>query len=149
MITIMKGQKAYNLVRIIHERMYSKSYGVSEQHILYTQYFELIKKAAYQGHVEALYDMGQQYEDIGYLGIPNPMYNAKKCVYWYTKACEEGHAEACNNLASYYEKGEGCEQNFNIALNLYKRAAELGSPNGKKNHKIMIKDMAKGGKYDK
>jgi TPR repeat protein len=119
----MKGQKAYNLAKVVHEKMYSAPHTIEEQKNLYAQYFELIKKAAYLGHIESLYDMGNQFEDIGYLGIPNPMYNPKKCVYWYIKACEKGNAEACNNLASLYESGRGCERNLDIALGLYNRSA--------------------------
>ena len=145
----MRGQKAYSLAMVIHKEMYAKSHNVDEQKKLHAQYFELIKRAAYQGHIESIYDMGNVYEDIGYLGIPNPLYNPEKCVYWYTKACQKGHAEACNNLAALYESGKGCEQNWGKALDLYERSAKLGSPNGKKNYKIMLRDMSKGGKYNK
>jgi hypothetical protein len=145
----MKGKKAYNLAMAIHEKMYAKSHSVEEQRELHAQYFKLIKKAAYSGHTDGLYDMGQQYEDIGYLGIPNPISNPKMCVYWYTKACQSGHAEACNNLATFYESGKVCKQNLDVALDLYKRSANLGSPNGKKNYKIMLRDMSNGGKYNK
>jgi len=147
----MTGQKAFALAKMIHEKMYQTSSGLTydEKMELYDQYFKLIRKAAYKGHTEALFDMGQQFEDIGFPGMPNPMYNAKKCVYWYTKASEKEHAEACNNLATFHEKGEGCKKNLDLALSLYKRSADLGSPSGKKNYKIMIRNLAKGGRYNK
>ena len=143
----MKGQKAYNAAKEIHKKMYSYgdsgSYTQAEKNTFYHQHFSLIKKAAYLGHTEALYEMGAQYEDIGFLGMSNPIYNAKKCVYWYTKAIQKGHAEAHNNLAFFYEKGEGCKQNIDYTLELFKRAAELGSTNGKKNYKIQLRIMEK------
>ncbi|OKS87727.1 hypothetical protein RG47T_3189 [Mucilaginibacter polytrichastri] len=87
--------------------------------------------------------MGQQYENISFLGIPNPIYNAKKCIYWYTKACNQRHAEACNNLSNFYAKGEGCQQNFDFSMELLKRSAELGSVLGKKNYKRELKRIFK------
>lgn len=143
----MKGQKAYQLATTVFKEMQSRSHDEEEQNLLYFRYLGLIKKAAYKGHTEAIYDLGQQYEDVGYLGIPNPMYNARKCVYWYKKACEGNHPEACNNLATFYESGNGCDKDLNKALALYKRSADLGYSIGKKNYKIMTKDMSKGGKY--
>ncbi|HEY2580232.1 MAG TPA: tetratricopeptide repeat protein [Mucilaginibacter sp.] len=145
----MKGQKAYAMAKAIHEKMYDTALGLTseENRTLYAQYFELIKKAAYLGHMEGLYDMGSQFEDIGYLGIPNPMYNPEKCVYWYTKACQKGHAEACNNLSNFYALGKGCKQDFDLALELLKRSAELGSVLGKKNYKMKLQDIGKTGKY--
>jgi TPR repeat protein len=147
----MKGQKIYALAMLVNETLIGMSSSVSkeERRKQYDQYLKLITMAAYKGHVDALFDMGQQYEDIGFLGMPNPMYNAKKCVFWYTKAVEKGHAEACNNLASFYEKGDGCERNLSLALELYKRSGDLGSPNGRKNHKIMTRDFLPGGRYNK
>jgi TPR repeat protein len=145
----MKGQKAYKLAKAIHEMMYTNSHSLDEQKKLHAQYFALIKKAAYQGNTESQYDMGNQYEDIGYLGIPNPLYNPKKAIFWHTKASKNGHAEAFNNLAHFYELGTGCTQNLDIALEFYKQSANLGSPNGKKNYKTMLRDMARGGKYNK
>jgi TPR repeat protein len=146
----MKGQKTYALATSINRKLIEGSTKLTkdEKRSFYDQYLKLIKMAAYKGHVEALFDLGQQYEDVGYLGMPNPMYNAKKCVYWYNKACLEGHAEACNNLATFYEKGEGCEKDLNLALTLYKRSSDLGSPNGKSNYKIMTRDLSVGGRYN-
>jgi TPR repeat protein len=148
---IMKGQRAYILAESAYEKLY-KNLSISDstkKKKLYDQYLKLLRTAAYCGYTDALYDMGQQYEDISHLGIPNPMYNPKKCVYWYTKACQKGDAEACNNLASFYEKGEGCIKDLNYALELYKQSSDLGSPNGKKNYKLMLHDLSKGGRYNK
>jgi len=147
----MTGQKTYLLAKAINERLYSQYSSLTEtdKEKLYKKYFQFLKKSAYLGHIEALYDYAQQFENMGFLGFNNPMYNSKKCIFWYSKACNNGHAEACNNLAAFYEKGEGCKQDLNAALELYKKSAFLGSPNGKKNYKIIIRDLAKGGKYNK
>lgn len=147
----MKGQKVYLQAQAINEKLYNEysHFSAIEKEKLYRTYFKLLKKAAYLGHIESQYDYAQQFENISFLGVENPIYNPQKCIFWYTKACNKGHAEACNNLAIFYEKGEGCEKDLNMALKLYKQSAVLGSPNGKKNHKIMIKDLTKGGKYNK
>jgi TPR repeat protein len=145
----MKGQNAYTLAKAIHEKMYTTPSMLQpdEQKVLYFEYFKLIRKAAYQGHIEGMFDMGQQYEDISYLGLPNPIYNPERSVYWYAKACQKGHAEACNNLSNLHALGEGCQQDFSKALDLLKRSAELGSLLGKKNYKMKLRDLAKTGYY--
>ena len=145
----MKGQKAYLKASLISGKLYQypSTLSTSEKSDLYEEYFTLIKKAAYLGHVEGQYDLAQQYEDMSFLGIENPMYNPKKCVLWYTKACDNDHAEACNNLAAFYESGAGCKKDLATALKLYEKSSRLGSPNGRKNHKTMLRDMSPDGKY--
>ncbi|TDQ06547.1 tetratricopeptide repeat protein [Pedobacter metabolipauper] len=147
----MKGKKAYFFATLLHEKLhkYPNDLDEDERISVYYEYFKLIKESAYLGYTDAFFDLGQQYESMGFLGINNPKYNPKKCIYWYSKACNNGHAEACNNLASFYEEGIGCELDLNKALELYKRSAELGSVNGKKNYRIMIKDISKGDIYEK
>jgi TPR repeat protein len=112
----------------------------------YKKHLKLIRKAAHLGHDKAQWRLGQHYEDFNFLAFDNPEYNPKKCVLWYTKACDQGNGDACNNLADKYENGEGCEQNIKKALELYKKAADLGNDLGKKNYRIMLKDL-KRGKY--
>lgn len=142
-VDFMRGKKNYDLAQVKHREMYCSDKNLSEEQKkeLYSIYFKFFKKAAYQGHVEALYDMGQQYEDIGYLGLPNPNYNPKLSIYWYTKACKHEHAEACNNLSGYYENGIGCKINLQHALELLKKSADLGSTYGKRNYKLMLKQL--------
>ena len=145
----MKGRKGYELAILIHKKMYNlpSVLDKSEKRKLYNEYLALIRKSAYLGYKEALFDLGQQYEKISFLGVDNPMYSPKKCVYWYSKACDKGHAEACNNLAALYEEGIGCEMNLQKAVELYKLSADLGSINGRGNYRIMLKNISKGGIY--
>ncbi len=145
----MKGTKIYLKALQINKELYEYPKSLSEIEIsgLYQEYFLLLKKAAYLGHSEAQYDFAQQYENISFLGMENPMYNPKKCVFWYTKACEKNHPEACNNLAALYESGKGCVGNLDKALSLYKKSKGLGSKLASKNYRIMLKDMQVDGKY--
>lgn len=135
----MKGEKLYLKASLLHSKMYEYPNHLteSEKKKLYKEYVNLLRKSAYLGNAKAQYDLGQQYETMNFLHIHNPNHNPKKCVYWYTKACMQDHAEACNNLATFFESGIGCRQNLNKALALYKKSAMLGSTLGKKNYKIM------------
>lgn len=109
---------------------------------IYNRYLNDIRYLAYRGIAEAQFDLAGHYEDIGFWGMPNPYYNPKKCFYWYSKAVSNNHPEAHNNLASLYEEGRGCNIDLEKALELYELAALLGSPSGKKNFKIMKKQMS-------
>ncbi len=149
----MKGQKIYEQSKIIHEEMYmnttSSSTRSEKKAELYRKYLHLLRKAAYLGHPDAQNDLAQTYEDMNYLYFENPFYNPKKCIYWYTKASLQNHAVACNNLAPFYERGIGVKQNIKKALQLYKKSAELGYDYGKKNYKLMVRQIAKGYKFKK
>ena len=45
------------------------------------------------------------------------------------RAAEQGDAEAQNNLASMYDRGEGVSQDYKKAVYWYTKAAEQGIPN--------------------
>lgn len=146
----MKGDKIYSKAMSIDSKLYGDSnLTKQDKNSLYRQFFELIKKAAYLKHKDAMYEYAQQFENISFLGVESPLFSPKRRNFWYHKAIESGHPEAYNNLASIYEIGEGLQRDYNKALELYKKSAELGSNLGKKNYKTMLKDMAKGGKYNK
>lgn len=139
----MKGDRIYLKAKEVHKKMYEFPDQIKEEDRkdIYNEYFNLLKRAAYLGHADAQYDFGQQYETMNYLSIENPKYNPKKCIYWYTKACVRNHAAACNNLATFYESGEGCKKDLKKALALYKKSADLGYSLGKKNYKIMKRQL--------
>ena len=146
----MRGDKIYGKASELLTTMIKESSKVTEEkRQLYYAYFELLKRASYLGHKQAMYDYAQQFEDMGILGLQNPLFNIKRRNFWYHKAIEKGHPEAFNNLASIYEAGEGVEKSHDKALEFYRKSAELGSVLGKKNYKIMLKQMAKGGMYNK
>ena len=117
---------------------------VNKKNEIYKEYLHSLRKLAYKGHPESQYDLAQHYEDMGVMGWPNPFENISKKFYWYTKAANNNHAAACNNLADMYERGEGCTQNIRKALELYKKSASLGDSLGKKNYKHMLKQIKNG-----
>ncbi|WP_376749826.1 MULTISPECIES: hypothetical protein [Sphingobacterium] len=65
-------------------------------------------------------------------------------MYWYTKCATGGYAEAYNNLADFYERGEGIRQDLKMSYELYKRGAELESITAKSNLRIFEKDINQG-----
>ena len=48
----------------------------------------------------------------------------QKALYWFTKAAEQGDAEAQYNLAVMYDKGNGIEQNKSLAKKYYQQACD-------------------------
>lgn len=140
----MKGQKAFKRAMEFYNSMYKNSSKLKDEASLetYKKALSLIRVAAYQGHPDAQFELGQQYEDVSFLGVENPYHDSQKMFYWYTKACNNNHAEACNALAIMYESGVSCQKNINKALSLYKKSSELGSSLGQKNYKLTLKQLS-------
>ena len=139
-------ERTYNRLKSIMRSLYESKYNEEEKKRIYIDYLKSLRKLAYRGNAEAQYDLAQHYEGIGFWGVPNPYDSVLKRFYWYSKAASNNHAAAHNNLADMYERGDGCTQNIKKAAELYKRAAELGDILGKKNYKLLLKQI-KIGKY--
>lgn len=135
----MKGEKDYNkaigILNNLHKsyRKFSRTKVLSE----HSRYIALVRKAAYKGNVEAQFELGLNYEDQNYF-LPNPMYNKARRFYWYQKASSSDHAEACNNLASLYERGDGVKKNIKMALFYYKKSYKLGCNYAKRNYNLLL-----------
>ena len=79
------------------------------------------RMGAEHGHIECQYFLGDAYNDGN--GLKEDIDQA---AYWYKKAADSGHKDACNKLAViYHDKKEDYEQ----ALVYINKAAELGSEN--------------------
>ena len=65
----------------------------------------------------------------------------KEAVKWYTKAAEQGHARAQNNLGVSYENGEGVPQDDVYAHLWYNIAGANGDPTGRKYRDEVAKRM--------
>ncbi|WP_333625476.1 hypothetical protein [Sphingobacterium siyangense] len=123
---------------------YPSTLNSEEKRKLYWIAFGYIRKSAYSGNAEGQYEYAQQFDSVSFLGINNPLYDPKRCIYWYTKSANGGFAEAYNNLADFYERGEGVKKDLLKSYELYKKGAELGSATAKSNLKIFEKDIKKG-----
>lgn len=91
----------------------------------------LLRASAYAGYPDAQFELGQLYEDTGYLG-----YKPRWANYWYEKAARQGHGEACNCLGYNYEHGIGFPVNQRKARSLYEKGARLGSILASRNLKL-------------
>lgn len=136
----MDGAELYHESLAILEDLYNATLTNAQKMALYEQYLYKLRKAAYRGYGMAQFDLGQHYEDMNYFG-KNPDFDPRKCFYWYEKACDNKVGAACNNLASYYEQGLACVMDKKKALNLYKQSADLGDPLGKRNYKLLKKEL--------
>ncbi|WP_163274019.1 tetratricopeptide repeat protein [Dysgonomonas sp. 511] len=143
----MKGELQYNKAQYIINKLYSRDYTIENKHCnkvdMYNLYLTYLRKSAYQGFPLAQYDLGQTYENINFWG-KNPNYSPRKCVYWYKRAASNNIAAAFNNLAGFYESGEGVKQDLNFALELYKKAESLGDKDGRKNYQLLLRQLRKG-----
>jgi TPR repeat protein len=139
----MRKERIYSQAKAILYKIHDAPPHSKARASEYEKYIKLIRKAAHLGHWKAQWVLGLHYDkyDFDSLKIDNKRYNPKKCVYWYGKACDQKHSDACNNLAIKYENGEGCEQDIKKALELYKKAADLKNSLGKKNYKALLKDI--------
>ena len=62
-----------------------------------------------------------------------------KAAEWFTKAAEQGNANAQNNLGMMYKKGLGVGKDFGKAVEWYTTAAEQGKANAQNNLGMMYK----------
>jgi len=113
-------EKLVEAKALIHIWIHGKNNWKRKQSIVRAVY--LLKKSAYAGYVEAQFELGQLYEDTGYLG-----HKPRWSNYWYRKAGNQGHGEACNCLGYNYEHGIGLKIDKKKAKNWYKKGAKLGS----------------------
>jgi TPR repeat protein len=87
-----------------------------------SSYFADILKKAEQGDAEAQYQIGKRYSAIG----QDVKQDFKEAVKWFSKAAEQGYADAQSILGFMYLFGVGVEQNSKEAIKWYTRAAEQG-----------------------
>ena len=50
--------------------------------------------------------------------------NYEQAVYWYAKSAAQGYSRAQYNLGICYEKGQGVEQDLNLAVSFYIAAGQ-------------------------
>jgi len=86
------------------------------------------RKAAYQGHVSAQYNLGVMY-DKG-TGVAE---DDAKAVKWYRKAADQGDADAQYNLGVMYGKGRGVAEDDAEAVKWYRKAADQGDADAQYN----------------
>ena len=85
------------------------------------RYFELLKKLAKKGIIEANVELGEAWRHG--LGTKK---NVAKAVQYYTKAAELGHRDAQYILGTMYIAGDETEPDYGKMIKWYTRAAENG-----------------------
>lgn len=86
---------------------------------------ESLQSYAAKGNSWASYILGYYYSRDSVVEL-----NKQKSLDFYTKACEQGSARACNEIGSIYENGDGTEKNIDKANTAYEKACMLGSGYG-------------------
>ena len=81
--------------------------------------FELYKKAAEKGIVDAMFEVAEFY-NASHL-------TSQKSVEWYKKAADAGHGDAMFELARKYENGWNVKQDLAKAQEFYEKAIVAGS----------------------
>lgn len=90
-----------------------------------------LRKAALQGHTEAMFELGNAYllgQDAAKL-VPDP---DREAALWYFQAASAGHAEAQYHLGLLFLAGKGVIESRKEAMNWFKKAAALGHPEAKR-----------------
>lgn len=89
--------------------------------------YERLTKYADKGCIEAQYIVGK-YAKKGFRGIIEKDYD--KAFHYLTLAAGQGHPRAHAHLGQLYERGYGCNLNYDKALELFESAYELGDGMG-------------------
>ncbi len=113
------------------EKAAQQGYGLSQYKLAinindYDKKIFWLKKAADQNVAAAQTYLGFIYK-IGLYGLEK---DPKKAVELYNKAISQGYTEAMNHLGFCYELGDGVEKNRTIALEWFKKSAELNDLDG-------------------
>lgn len=129
-------------------KMYKNGEGVPKD---WNQAVNWFTCAAEQGDAEAQYQLGMMYKDgddgagMRFLrrilhneGVPEDEAHA---VQWYTRAAEQGHAKAQDELGLMFETGVGVSKDHGQAIKWYARAAEQGYADAQ----YHLGDMYRGG----
>jgi uncharacterized protein len=101
--------------------------------------FALFWQAADLGNAEAMFSVGQSYENGS--GVTHDYAEAMR---WYRKASEAGDGRATNNVGWLYQNGSGVTQDYAEAMRWYRKAAAGGDGAGM-NHLAWFYELGLGG----
>lgn len=108
--------------------MYYHGQGIPEDEKLAIYW---LKKAAAQGHVESMFELGNAYL-LGHQAamlVPDP---DREAALWYFQAASAGHAEAQYHLGLLFLAGKGVVDSRKEAMNWFRKAAAQGHPEAKR-----------------
>ena len=90
----------------------------------YTEALSWLKIAADKGNADAMFYIGFIYH------VKMRPANFAEAAIWYQRAVQKLNPGAMYALAGLYESGRGLPQNYNLALELYAKASDLGYSSG-------------------
>ncbi len=108
--------------------MYYHGQGVPEDEKLAIYW---LKKAAAQGHVDAMFELGNAYL-LGHQAamlVPDP---DREAALWFFQAASAGHAEAQYHLGLLFLAGKGVVDSRKEAMVWFRKAAAQGHPEAKR-----------------
>jgi TPR repeat protein len=94
---------------------------------------EKLRQKAESGDPNSQFALAKKYFD-GRRGIPQDYNEAAK---WFTKAAQQGLADAQNNLGTIYSDGQGVLQDYNEAVKWYTKASQQGHSKAQYNLGLM------------
>ena len=104
-------------------QMEGNTYGDYEDSSSYALAMKWYGKAAEQGCVTSMVNIGSLYLDGGH-GVAK---HTAKALYWYRKAAEAGYHGGQHSLGECYYHGWGVAQNQRTARSWYQKAADQGN----------------------
>jgi TPR repeat protein len=106
-------------------KSYRRGFGVSRN---YDKALEWYEKAAAKGDADAMFDLGELYQegqDEGGQGVPRNYDTARE---WYEKSAARNHSMAMVSLGWFYEHGYGgVQQDYVKARELFEKAAAMNN----------------------
>lgn len=95
-----------------------------------SEILESLKKTANQGHIKSQVTLGTIYHTgLRYDNSLKYTQDFKSAREWYTKAADQGDAEAQTQLGNLYDKGIGVTQNYIKAVEWYTKAVNQNNHN--------------------
>ena len=88
----------------------------------------MLQRAADQGHIEATHHLGC-FRYYGY-GFPDDFRDLNRAAALLKISAAKGYPPSLTFLGSMYENGEGVEKDSQMALQLYRAAADFGDEHG-------------------
>ena len=114
-VTIEEGQDLYVEGKLDYKNSFSKIWVEAHN-----------GNARYQTELAECYIYNKSYID----GWNKTMVDSNKAIYWYTKAAEQGYANAQCALSYFYNNGKIVTRNYEKSFYWAKKAADQGSSQG-------------------
>lgn len=105
--------EAQNLLGVL----YTKGFGTGKD---MDRAFELFKKAAEKGDINAQYNLGRLYKT----GAPNQKIDFDKAITWFKRAAANGHQRATYSLGYLHYKGLGVPQDYKKAVAWFSKSSD-------------------------